>query len=291
MDGAGGSGGSGAGGSTIDSGSDGMVLDAPGDAGSGCPAGAALCEDFESFADGATTLAPKWEAYTLMGTVKVDGSKPHAGTRALHVTTVAGAAHFADIIRQSQDNTAVVPLVHYGRVMLWTSHVPDGANGSHWGINHASGPTATDRNAQLKYSHGGQFGKLFAGYSQRERPVNPDGTFPPRGGGAEPNDPPTTVDCSQRAASAVLPLNKWVCWEWKFDATNNETQLWVDSQPINDLDVKERGSACVNNTDSIWQGPVLFNKLILGFDQYQDAPAQEFWFDDLVISTARVGCP
>ncbi|MEA2699644.1 MAG: hypothetical protein QOI66_3915 [Myxococcales bacterium] len=255
-----------------------------------CPAGATLCEDFEGYADGATSLAPKWETYTLSAAIKVDGSKPHAGSRALHLTTQAGASHFADIIKQSQDGSAVLPKAHFGRVMLWTATVPPDA---HWGINHAAGPTATDRRMQLKYSHGGQFGKLFAGYSQRQRPVNPDGTFPPRGGGVEPGDPPTTVDCYKRAAVAVLPLRKWVCWEWKFDANASETHLWVDSNPITDLDAVGRGTGCVAPLpgDTAWQGPVLFNKLILGFDQYQDAPAQEVWMDDLVIGPDRVGCP
>jgi hypothetical protein len=41
----------------------------------------------------------------------------------------------------------------------------------------------------------------------------------------------------------------------------------------------------------VWQGPTVFTKLIVGWEQYQDAPAQEAWFDDLVIAPERVGCP
>ncbi len=225
--------------------------DAVGDAAESCPGGATLCEDFESYADGATQLAPKWEVYTFSATLKVDSTRPHAGMRALHVNTPAGASRFADIIKQTQDGTPVLPRVHFGRVMLWAATIPDGPNGSHWGINHASGPTADNAKAALKYSHGGQFGKLFAGYSRRDmRAVNPDGTFALRGGGGEPSDPPPEVDCAKRSTTDVFPLRKWVCWEWKFDPEKNEAHLWVDGIPIVALDVFARGDTCVGTTNA-----------------------------------------
>ncbi len=271
---------------------DGTLGDALGDAArQSCPSGATLCEDFESYADGATQLAPKWEVYTFSAALKVDSTKPHAGTRALHVNTPSGASHFADIIKQSQDGTAVIPRSHFGRVMIWAATIPDGPNGSHWSVTQASGPTADNPMAGLKYSNGGQFGFLFVGYSRRDtRPLNPDGGFALRSGGSEPGDPPPINDCAKRSTTEVFPLRKWVCWEWKTDAANNETHLWVDGKPITDLDVFGRGDTCVGMTNAVvWQGPVLFNKFILGFDTYQTSPPEEMWFDDLAIGPDRMG--
>jgi hypothetical protein len=40
-----------------------------------------------------------------------------------------------------------------------------------------------------------------------------------------------------------------------------------------------------------WESPQVFDKLMIGWEQYQDTPAQELWIDDVVVSSARVGCP
>jgi hypothetical protein len=40
-----------------------------------------------------------------------------------------------------------------------------------------------------------------------------------------------------------------------------------------------------------WESPQVFDKLIIGWEQYQDTPAQEVWIDDVVMGTDRVGCP
>jgi len=85
----------------------------------------------------------------------------------------------------------------------------------------------------------------------------------------------------------------WVCWEWKFDATKNETHLWVNGKAQTEVDVMGRGTACSTGAaNTVWQGPTAFTKVIVGWEHYQDdAPAQEAWLDDLVIGTQPVGCP
>jgi hypothetical protein len=256
----------------------------------GCPAGAIVCEDFERYADGATDLSPAWMVYGYSGTVKVDSTKAHAGNRAMHVTTQAGGHHYSDIIKQTQDGTAVLPPVHYGRVMVWVSEVP---GASHWSINHAAGPPAGMKDVAAKYSEGGEKGKLLAGYSVRPRPLAPDGSFLLRGGGQEATDQNATADCSKLAQTETMPTKAWVCWEWKFDATKNETHLWVNGVAQTEVDVVGKGTACSTGAAAtVWQGPTAFTKLIVGWEHYQDdAPAQEAWLDDLVIGTQQVGCP
>jgi hypothetical protein len=40
-----------------------------------------------------------------------------------------------------------------------------------------------------------------------------------------------------------------------------------------------------------WESPMVFDELMIGWEQYQDTPAQELWIDDVVVGTERVGCP
>jgi hypothetical protein len=256
----------------------------------GCPAGTVICEDFESYTDGATDLTPNWQAYNYSGMVKVDSTKPHAGMRAMHVTVQAGGHHYADIIKQTQDGTAVLPLVHYGRVMVWVTSVP---GASHWSINHSAGPPAGMKTVAAKYSFGGERGKLMAGYSVRQRPVDANGMFLLRGGGMEATDGNPSADCSKVAQTEVMPPKAWVCWQWKFDATKNETHLWVNGTEQTEVGVVGKGTACsAGGAATVWQGPTAFTKLIVGWEHYQDdAPAQEAWLDDLVVGPDPVSCP
>jgi len=267
--------------------SDGSVSNAaPG----GCPAGAVICEDFERYSDGATDLSPNWQAYGYSGTVKVDSTKPHAGSRALHVTVQAGGHHYADIIKQTQDGTAVLPQVHYGRMMVWVTQVP---GASHWSLNHAAGPPAGMKTVAAKYSEGGERGKLMAGYSVRQRPLAPDGSFLLRGGGMEATDGNPTADCSKVAQTETMPTKSWVCWQWKFDATKNETHLWVNKTEQTEVAVVGKGTACsTGGANTVWQGPTAFTKLIVGWEHYQDdAMMQEAWLDDLAIGPDPIDCP
>ena len=256
----------------------------------GCPAGTIICEDFESYTDGATDLKPNWEAYNYSGTVKVDSTKPHAGMRAMHLTVQAGGHHYADIIKETQDGTAVLPLVHYGRVMVWVTSVP---GASHWSINHSAGPPAGMPKVAAKYSFGGEKGKLMAGYSVRQRPVDAMGMFLLRGGGMEATDGNPSADCSKVAATEVMPPKAWVCWQWKFDATKNETHLWVNGTEQTEVAVVGKGTACsTGGAGTVWQGPTAFTKLIVGWEQYQDdAGMQEAWLDDLAIGPDPIPCP
>jgi hypothetical protein len=91
-----------------------------------------------------------------------------------------------------------------------------------------------------------------------------------------------------------MPLKKWVCWEWMFDAGANSLQLWIDSLPQTEIDIANRAAgACVAGGARIWQGPRAFTKMVIGWEQYTTPSevAQEAWIDDLVVGEQRVGCP
>ena len=256
-----------------------------GSAGAGCPAGALICDDFEGYAPGATDLRPNWLTYTYGGgMIQVDGTRAHAGAKALHLTTPVGGRKYADIIKQNPADKELLPIKHYGRVMVWVSAVPSTA---HWNINHAGGPLANSPNLVSSYRYGGQNGRLLPNYTQRI-PLG-DGLTPLRGGGLEDGDPNTLkVDCGVNAAAQKLPINKWVCWEWMFDGQNNQQRLWLDGAEQTEAALTGTLGQCGG-----WQGPKLFTKMSLGWEQYT-APsdkAQEAWLDDLVMSDKPIGCP
>jgi len=256
-----------------------------GSAGAGCPAGALICDDFEGYAPGATDLTPNWLTYIYGGgMLQVDGTKPFAGTKALHLTTPVGGRKYADIIKQNPADKELLPLKHYGRVMVWMSAIPSAA---HWNINHAVGPLANSANLVSSYRYGGQNGRLLPNYTQRI-PLG-DGLIPLRGGGLQDGDANTLkVDCGMNAATQKLPISQWVCWEWMFDGQNNQQRLWLDGVEQTEAALTGKPGQCGG-----WQGPKLWTKMILGWEVYT-APsdkAQEAWLDDLVVSDKPVGCP
>src|SRR5260370_20071099 len=119
------------------------------------------------------------------------------------------------------------------------------------------------------------FGTIMAGYEVRNDPA-----------GA------AVVDCS-KSSGMTLPTKRWVCVEWKFDGAADEMHYWFDGQLLADVDVIKTGSTCVTPPPpgGIWHAPV-FSNLTLGWAQYQASPvAIDMWIDEVVVHTARIGCP
>lgn len=270
----------------LDGGPDGDAGSPPVDAaGAGCPAGALICETFEKYAEGATDFSPDWVAYRYgETTMQVDTTKPFKGTKSLHITAPVGGRKYADIIKQNPLDRELLPIKHYGRVMVWLTNQPTAA---HWNINQASGPVPGNPVQISKYSYGGQNGLLSPNYTLRP-PVG-DNLTPLRGGGPHDGDTNTALfDCGPNTTSQRLANGRWVCWEWMFDGQMNQLRLYLDGV--------EQTQAAVNGVAGMcgaWQGPRMFTKMIIGWEQYTQPSdrAQSAWLDDIVVSAQRVGCP
>src|SRR5690606_8743081 len=103
--------------------------------------------------------------------------------------------------------------------------------------------------------------------------------------------------CRQHSR-ARLPVAEWVCVEWHYSTTSHEMEFWLDGAELGDLHVRERatapGSGCQSTRDlgGKWLAPPRWQSLYLGWERYADTVNdQNVWFDDVVVSTARVGCP
>ena len=271
-------------------------FDVGAESGSGsCPPSAVICDDFEKYADGTTNLAPDWITYTYSGAVRVDATKPRGGNRSLHVTTQQGMRRYADIVRETRGQE-LMPRKHYGRLMLWITTMPQGPQ--HWNINISSGPVVGFPDEIAKYAEGGMYGKLMSNYAQRERAMA-NGMYLLRGGGPENGDAAADSDCAVAAPAQTIATRKWVCWEWLYDGTADSAFLWLDGQPQTEIDAVGSGKQCqgpgFNGRPMManyrWEAPRVWDKVIIGYEQYQDMPAQEVWIDDVVIGSERVGCP
>jgi hypothetical protein len=260
-----------------------------------CAAPALICDDFERYAADTNDLSPDWISYEVSGTLNVDTSKPHAGEKSLHLTVEAGSRHYASLIRFTS-GVEVVPLHHFGRMMVWLTQIPQDAQ--HWNLNMASGPFPNFPDEETKYLMGGMFGTLMSNYAQRQAPKMGN-EFLLRGGGPQQGDAPADSDCAVSAPTQTIAAGQWVCWEWEFDAPNGTTRLWLDEVAMTEVDAIGHGTQCQGPgfngvpmaPDYPWDPPQVFDKIFIGWEQYQDMPAQELWIDDLVISTERVLCP
>jgi hypothetical protein len=236
-----------------------------------CPAGALICDDFESYATPADLMSA-WTVNTSMATLVVDATKPHAGQGALHITSTGQTPQGA-IVRQDAPLFPIAGNVYYGRMMMWLTQAPTG--GVHWNNVQSAGfmPNSTQWS---KYGWGGMYGTILAGYTIRDNPT----------------DMQAVIDCSKPSAMA-LPEKKWTCFEWEFDGVGNQMHLWLDGTLVSDADIITTGTQCVTPMppNNVWQAPVFAN-IMVGWLQYQpsDVPI-DFWVDDLVVNTQRVGCP
>jgi hypothetical protein len=86
--------------------------------------------------------------------------------------------------------------------------------------------------------------------------------------------------------------NRWVCWEFEIDKTGGvgkvAPHIWLDGR---ELALAEAGSPSHGMTSPSWD-PIPIETFIMGLDGFQaDSVRADFWIDDLVIHSQRVGCP
>lgn len=244
---------------------------------------ALFCDDFEDDAAGLSPAAP-WrdETGTSGASVRVDTEHAHSGKQAVHVRAPKGAAYRRGYFAVHEP--PVFPeasLEMYGRVMVWLDAAPVTAQGSspaHWTLFQGEGRSADDR-----------FNSIYRFGGQHQQGVGLMANFE--------TTPPVRSDCRQQSA-ARLPVAEWACVEWHFSASHNELEFWLNGSELTDLHVRERATApsaaCLStrDLDGIWLAPPKFQSLYFGWERYSDTENdQNVWFDDVVISKGRVGCP
>ena len=237
-------------------------------------------DNFESHAAGQLPGAPwKEETYKSGAIITVDSQRAFSGSQALHIHNPRGAKYRRGYVAIHLGGP--LPVLQpgmYGRVMVWLDAAPEALPGAppvQWTLLQGEGRDAADRyNSIYRIAFQERGGlQLMANFE---------------------TTPPVTTDCKLQT-KFELPVRKWACVEWRFDAATNEMQIWMQGKPAIHI-VRGRpdsGAACKgDDLGGEWRAPPKFNSFYLGFERYADSVNdQDLWIDDVVLSTERVGCP
>ena len=223
-----------------------------------------FCDDFESQTGGEPS--GRWtvtaENCTGTGTVTVDETEAHSGSRSLRVDGGGGYCNHV---------FAGTPLTDLGLqdtvyLRFWVKHSTELPAGH---VTFAAMNDAADGDRDLRM--GGQNGAL-----QWNRESD-DATLPEQS--------PDGVALSQ-----PLPVNTWTCVEARVDQAAGELSTWVDGTLVEGLVVDGEPT---HDVDSQWLGrgdwrPSLTD-LRLGWESY-GGDTDTLWFDDVAVGGERLGC-
>jgi len=256
---AGGSGGSSAGGS----GSHGDGGSVGGPSAGGCPAGALLCEGFETYPANAAPAGLWTHDLRNAGQINVASDRPFSGKQSIHVTGKMSSDR-ANI----QMPLPIAAATVFVRFMMYTASYPS-SSGVH------------TRLVRLGTQAGAAAGSPDSSYSF----ANYNGTAIEKVNSIYLRTTSTHLD-----DAAVK--GRWVCWEFEVDKTGGagkvQPHIWLDGR---ELTLAAAGSSSHGMTPATWD-PIPIEVLILGLEGYQpDAVLADFWIDDLVVNSQRVGCP
>ena len=257
-----------------DSGSDGGDVDR-------C-ATARFCDSFESYATGGPPRG-SWQLETTLGAVSVVSEQKVSGTRSVKFTTPQNAAFKNAFIRLS--HAALFPApgnAYFGRMMFRVESVPRAS--AHWTIIQSSG-VVPGQTYHAVYRYGGQQpiteGTTFIGSQLMANYDTPD-FYSGSGPGS---------DCWLHADKKVVPVGRWACAEWQFDGAHNTMRFWLDGVPLEALTMPGTGKGCVHQPATYtWTAPA-FQDVAVGWQSYMTDDARTMYIDDVVIDTAKIGCP
>ena len=218
-----------------------------------CPPAALVCEDFE---DG---QAQGWSALT--STMTISTQHAASGTSSVLVNIPGGQA--GGFI--SRKGAPLFPLVNktmWGRVMVSFDVVADG----HTDIVRGQSASGGNPSYNLAEQHGDYMLNYYNGSQATDCWARPKAPTP-----------------------TTLPIGRWSCWEWKFDAGTNNMQFFVDGALYRAVNMTGDGCLTGNGT---WVAPSDFGTVSVGANIAEKGEPMKMWFDDIAIgSQERVGCP
>lgn len=229
----------------------------------GCGDGAVICTGFEDQTGPAPSgdWRPSAPDCQGTGTVSVDTSVAHTGSRSLRVDGHAGYCNHAFAV-STADLSGVGPVMY---VRMWVRHTT-ALPTSH--VAFVSMPDSSQGGRALRV--GGQNGAL-----QWNRESD-DATLPAQS--------PAGV-----AMSRPLPTDGWHCLRFAIDTTAPKLDTWLDDQQVPGLHVD---GVPTQDVDQQWLSsttPPRPTALRLGWESYATGD-DTLWFDDVAVSAAPLGC-
>lgn len=218
-----------------------------------------FCEDFERLPVGGPADLD-WGVDTRDGTLTV---RRQRRGNVLHVHTEGNGWAFLRV-----RDVAAPGNSYHGRLRLKVDAFPTAPDWAHFTLVEVTG----------------------AGSPEMIRPIGGQWA-PPLGGsfwGVGADGGPTG-DWTNWRESAPTVEDRWQCFEWEWDATDNRIAIWIDgvAQPDLTVTTTEHGGNPVDlvlpRTDTIK----------IGWQLYQAGPTPDHfdvWLDDIALATDRVGC-
>ncbi|WP_407638957.1 hypothetical protein [Actinacidiphila yeochonensis] len=195
------------------------------------------------------------------GTVSVDTSVAHSGTRSVRVDGKAGYCNHA-FLASTANLSAVGPVMY---VRLWVRHTTALPSGH---VAFVSMPDSSQGGKALRI--GGQNGAL-----QWNRESD-DATLPAQS--------PAGV-----ALSTPLPTGSWQCLRFAVDTTKPALDTWLGDTQVPGLHVD---GVPTQDVDQQWLSsttPPRPTALRLGWESYSTGD-DTLWFDDVAVGSSPIGC-
>ena len=239
----------------------GVPADAAGPAHHGaCVRTLLFCEDFERLPPGGPSTL-NWGVDTRNGTLTVERAGRH--NQVLHVHTVDNGRAFLRV-----DDFAAPGNRFYGRMRLRVDAFPTAPDWAHFTLVEATGAGSPEVVRPI----GGQYAPTVPGVFWG---VGADGG--------------PTGDWTNWRESAPAVEDRWQCFEWTLDPTDNRVAVWIDgtANPELTASTTEHGG-----NDVPFVLPAV-DTVKIGWQLYQagTTPGQfDVWIDDIALSARRLGC-
>lgn len=247
---------------------------APVDAGSDARAesscaGLAYCEDFESYAIAGpiannTTVGP-WKA-TVNGAavMTIDGVRPYAGTKALHITVPNADTGASGLLNLTKAAGLITGNNLFGRAMVYytksaTDDLPKGVHS--WIFQGIGTSSESGKIMSLNLANNGT--NYFLNYH---------------------GDSTSSAESSKTGGTPVAA--KWVCMQWQYDSSG--------ATPADDAKVWADGVLALDATKAAekWMLATPFSTMQFGFTHYQTLTnAIDVYLDDFAVDTKMIACP
>jgi hypothetical protein len=231
--------------------------------GTGCTG--LFCEDFEE----GQVDASKWTSYTINGaTLEVQKSIVAHGTYAAHFRGLGMGQSYAYLVTKMAP--AALQTHNFGRAYFYIAQQNTGTpdTGLIWGGT-AGFPKPTYLSI-AEHSGGWQLGFI----QLQGSPGGESQAYPP----------------------GQTPVAKWMCLEWEFNDQPTGINLWGDGTAIGSLDANDVAYPANSPKGSLFNGMTsglvgAFTDFGFGFyDWHPDMKAYDYYYDDIVLDTKRVGC-
>jgi hypothetical protein len=199
------------------------------------------------------------------GSASIDSATAHSGVKSAKVVGVDGYCNHV-FLRDASDMGLAGPVWD---VRFWVMHTTPLPTGH---VTFVAMNDSSAGNTALRF--GGQDGALMWNRQSDDQTL--------------PDQSPAGV-----AQSAALPVNTWSCVEFQVNGSTGAVTTWLNGSQVAGL--SENGTPVANVSDQWLAGngahwrPTLTD-LEFGWESYGGGGDDNLWFDDIALSTGRIGC-